>query len=378
MKKPRIYQAIIPYNELKLLDSYDKLGVGKVYMNIRESLEQKEEQVLSPFAQKSRETRGRLNAEPECDIRPAFQHDRDRIMHSKSFRRLKAKTQVFLSPAGDHYRTRLTHTLEVSQIARTIARALSLNEDLTEAISLGHDLGHTPFGHSGEDVLNAIHEGGFRHYEQSLRVADILEKDGRGLNLTREVRDGIVKHSKGKGDIIMRGDDDKPLTKEAEVVRIADVIAYLNHDIDDAIRANVIEEDDLPKKVTAYLGHTVSDRIDTMVRGVISETMKSQGLALEFGGELEDYVYRLRNFLYERVYDSTIVHADFIKCSRIIEDLYGYFLKNSHAFLRETEHEDFYDEPATCVCDFIAGMTDRYAFNLFEKIFLPLPWNIPL
>lgn len=361
-----------------MLDSYDKLGVGKAHMNIRERLEQKEEKMLSPFAQKSRETRGRLQAELECDIRPAFQHDRDRITHSKSFRRLKAKTQVFLSPAGDHYRTRLTHTLEVSQIARTIARALSLNEDLTEAIALGHDLGHTPFGHSGEDVLNRIHTGGFRHYEQSLRVVDTLEKDGKGLNLTMEVRDGIVKHSKGKGEIILRDDDDKPLTKEAEVVRIADVIAYLNHDIDDAIRGNVIREDDLPGTIRDYLGYTVSDRIDTMIRGVIAKSTGSQNLALEFGQELEGYIVLLRNFLYERVYDSAVVHADFIKCSRIIEDLYGYFVKHHDAFLRETEREDFYDKPATCICDFIAGMTDRYAFNLFEKIFLPLPWNIPV
>jgi dGTPase len=360
------------------LDYYDKLGAGNNRMNIRERLEEKEGLILSQFAQKSRNSRGRLQYEPECDIRPAFQHDRDRITHSKSFRRLKSKTQVFLSPAGDHYRTRLTHTLEVSQIARTIARALSLNENLTEAISLGHDLGHTPFGHSGEDVLNRIHEGGFRHYEQSLRVVDILEKDGKGLNLTMEVRDGIVNHSKGKGDIIIRGEENKPLTKEAEVVRIADVIAYLNHDIDDAIRGDVITEDDLPKTVRDSLGYTVSDRIDTMVHGVISETLKSRRLTLEFGEALESYIVQLRAFLYERVYDSNMVHGDFIKCSRIIEDLYSYFLKNPDAFLKETERENFYDEPATCVCDLIAGMTDRYAFNLFEKIFLPMPWNIPV
>lgn len=347
-------------------------------MNIRERLEEKEDQFLSPFAQKSSKTRGRLKEEAECDIRPAFQHDRDRITHSKSFRRLKAKTQVFLSPAGDHYRTRLTHTLEVSQIARTIACALSLNEALTEAISLGHDLGHTPFGHSGEDVLNRIHGGGFKHYEQSLRVVDLLEKDGKGLNLTLEVRDGIVNHSKGKGDIIIRDEEEKPLTKEAEIVRVADVIAYLNHDIDDAIRGNVITEEDLPKPQRDYLGYTVSDRIDTMIHGVISETLSSSDLKVRFGKELESHIVQLRDFLYERVYDSNIVHTDFIKCSRIIEDLYQHFLKNPDAFLKETERDDFYDETSTCVCDFIAGMTDRYAFNLFEKIFLPMPWNIPV
>ena len=346
-------------------------------MNIRETLEQKEELVLSPYAQKSRESRGRLKPEPECDIRPAFQHDRDRITHSKAFRRLKAKTQVFLSPFGDHYRTRLTHTLEVSQIARTIARALSLNEALTEAISLGHDLGHTPFGHSGEAVLNQLRPGGFRHYEQSLRVVDMLEKDGKGLNLTIEVRDGIVKHSKGKGDIVIRDEDAKPLTKEAEVVRVSDVIAYLNHDIDDAIRGNVITEKDLPKKTRAYLGNSVSDRIDKMVHGVISETLANPDLTVGFGDELESHIVDLRDFLYERVYDSTIVHADFIKCSRIIEDLYQYFTDHPDTFLKETERSDFYDEHPVCISDFIAGMTDRFAFNLFERLFLPLPWNIP-
>lgn len=345
-------------------------------MNIRERLEEREGHMLSPFAQKSIATRGRMREEPECDIRPAFQHDRDRITHSKSFRRLKHKTQVFLTPTGDHYRTRLTHTLEVSQIARTIARALALNEDLVEAISLGHDLGHTPFGHSGEAVLNTLHPGGFRHYEQSLRVVDILEKDGIGLNLTHEVRDGIVKHSKGKGDIIIRDDDEKPLTKEAEVVRIADVIAYLNHDIDDAIRGNVITEEDIPGHLRDRLGRSVSDRIDTMVRGVISKTLENTKMELTFSGELEAGIIELRDFLYERVYDSHIVHSDFIKCSRIIEDLYGYFMKHQDAFLDETELKDLYDDPSTCVCDLIAGMTDRYAFSLFEKLFLPLPWSI--
>lgn len=345
-------------------------------MNIRERLEERERQTLSPYAQKSISTRGRVREEQECDIRPAFQHDRDKITHSKSFRRLKHKTQVFLAPTGDHYRTRLTHTLEVSQIARTIARALSLNEDLVEAISLGHDLGHTPFGHSGEDVLNALHPDGFRHYEQSLRVVDLLEKDGAGLNLTREVRDGIVKHSKGKGSIIIRDNGEKPLTREAEVVRIADIIAYLNHDIDDAIRGNVITEGEIPRHLRDYLGHNVSDRIDTMVRGVIFKTPENDGMELEFGDELEHHIVELRDFLYDRVYDSTVVHADFVKCSRIIEDLYGYFLKNPGAFLREIEREEFYDDPSTCVCDFIASMSDRYAFSLFEKLFLPIPWNI--
>jgi dGTPase len=347
-------------------------------MNIRERLEEREGQILSPWAQKSAATRGRVREEAECDIRPAFQHDRDRITHSKSFRRLKYKTQVFLSPTGDHYRTRLTHTLEVSQIARTIGRALGLNEDLVEAIALAHDLGHTPFGHSGEDVLNSLYPGGFRHYEQSLRVVDILEKDGEGLNLTMEVRDGIVKHSKGKGDIIIRDDDERPLTKEAEVVRIADIIGYLNHDIDDAIRGNVIGEEDIPRHLRDHLGHNVSDRIDTMVRGVIWNTLESGRMELGCGKELEAWMLEMRDFLYARVYESPVVHADFIKCSKIIEDLYGYFLKHPDAFLKETGRDDFHDDPAACVRDFIAGMTDRYAFSLFERIFLPMPWNIPV
>jgi dGTPase len=345
-------------------------------MNIRNRLEEREELALSPHAKKSRESRGRLREETECDIRPSFQHDRDRIIHSKSFRRLKHKTQVFLSPMDDHYRTRLTHTLEVAQIARTIGKACLLNEDLIEAIALGHDLGHTPFGHAGEEVLNRIHKGGFRHNEQSLRVVDVLEKDGRGLNLTHEVREGIVKHAKGKGDIIVKDDMEKPSTREAEVVRIADVIAYINHDIDDAIRGHVIGASDLPEGSTKHLGKTHSGRIDTMVRGVIQATLDRGSVSI--GEELEARIRELREFLYARVYESEVVHEDFTKCSRIIEDLYTYFLRNEDAFLEETKRTSFYDEPSVCVCDYIAGMTDRYAFTLFEKLFLPMPWKIPV
>jgi dGTPase len=344
-------------------------------MNIRTLLEEREE-TLSPLAQKSRDSRGRVHAEEPCDIRPAFQHDRDRIVHSKSFRRLKYKTQVFLFPTDDHYRTRLTHTLEVSQVARTIAKSLFLNEDLVEAISLAHDLGHTPFGHAGESVLNDVHDGGFRHNEQSLRVVDMLEKGGKGLNLTMEVRDGIIRHSKGKGDISVKAETERPLTREAEVVRIADVIAYTNHDTDDAIRGNVISVEDLPAMCVRYLGDTHSKRIDAMVRAVISETQKTGLVSIR--EDIESYIVELREFLYERVYDNPAVHADFIKCSRIIEDLYLYFLKYPDAFLEETGYKEFYDDQSSCVCDYIAGMTDRYAFNLFEKIFLPMPWKIPV
>ena len=344
-------------------------------MDIRKRLEEREELFLSPYAQKSRDTRGRLRPEPECDVRPAFQHDRDRIIHSKSFRRLKHKTQVFLFPADDHYRTRLTHTIEVSQIARTIAKALFLNEDLVEAIALGHDLGHTPFGHSGEEFLDRIHAGGFRHNEQSLRVVDILERNGLGLNLTVEVRDGILRHSKGKGEIVVKDQKERPLTREAEIVRIADTIAYINHDIDDAIRGSVIRPADLPKGCREVLGDTHSKRIDCMVRSVISETQRNDDMSLAIGERIEYHMVQLRDFLYERVYDSSSVHSDFEKCGRIIADLYTYFVTNPEAFLLETGRVDFYDEPSACVCDHIAGMTDRYAFNLFEKIFLPLPWR---
>jgi len=345
-------------------------------MNIREMLEDREEKNLSPYAQKSRYTRGRLHEEAPCDIRPAFQHDRDRIVHCKAFRRLKYKTQVFLFPSDDHYRTRLTHTLEVSQIARTIAKSLFLNEDLVEAIALGHDLGHTPFGHSGEATLDRLHPAGFRHNEQSLRVVDLLEREGLGLNLTIEVRDGILKHSKGRGPIVIREEAKKPLTREAEVVRVADVIAYINHDIDDAIRGGVISLEDLPAGCRNSLGDTHSQRIDRMVRAVIGETLKRGGMSIET--EIEECMVELRDFLYAHVYENAAVHEEFEKCSRIIEDLYHYFMERPDAFLEEGGYKTFQAPPSTLACDFIAGMTDRYAFNLFQKIFLPMPWKMPV
>ncbi len=345
-------------------------------MNIREMLEDREEKNLSSYAQKSRLTRGRLEEEVPCDIRPAFQRDRDRIVHCKAFRRLKYKTQVFLFPSDDHYRTRLTHTLEVSQIARTIAKSLFLNEDLVEAIALGHDLGHTPFGHSGEATLHKLHPGGFRHNEQSLRVVDVLEREGRGLNLTIEVRDGILKHSKGRGSLIVKDEAKKPLTREAEVVRIADVIAYINHDIDDAIRGGVIALEDLPARCRKVLGETHSKRIDRMVRAVIGETAKRGNMAVE--PEIEECMMELRDFLYFRVYENPTVHEEFEKCSKIIEEIYRYFMDRPDAFLQEAGYKTFLAPPAVSVCDFIAGMTDRYAFTLFEKLFLPMPWKMPV
>jgi len=346
--------------------------------SIRESLEEMEKKILSPHAQLSSETKGRAREEQECDLRPPFQRDRDRIIHCKTFRRLKHKTQVFLSPTGDHYRTRLTHTLEVSQIARTISKGLRLNEDLTEAIALGHDLGHTPFGHAGEDVLDAITPRGFSHTEQSLRVVDLLEREGRGLNLTYEVRDGIVKHSKGKGDIIPLDPSEKAATLEGRVVRVADIIAYVNHDLDDAIRAGVIDEKDIPKECSQILGETHGERIDAMVKDAIYTTLSAQhdGATLSMSPQILEAIVRLRDFLYDRVYDSEMVHGDFTKASKILIELYERFTTDIDLFLKEIGRDALYDTAETCVCDYLAGMTDRYAFNLYERIFLPRPWLI--
>ena len=340
-------------------------------VSIRSMLEEQEEQTLHPRAARSARSRGRPRAEPPCDIRPCFQHDRDRILHSKAFRRLKHKTQVFLAPAGDHYRTRLTHTLEVSQIARTIARALRLNESLVEAIALGHDLGHTPFGHAGETVLGRLRPGGFHHALQSLRVVDRLERGGKGLNLTHEVREGIVHHSKGKGEVLAAG-----ATLEAQVVRVADLIAYLNHDVDDALRAGVIRLQELPGAVRARLGDTHGQRIDAMVRDVIAATLEEDLRAVGMSPEVHDAAIELREFLYERVYDNPTVHGDFVKASKILEELYGHFVKNADWFL-ETLAQPIPGEPVEILAaDFIAGMTDRYALYLYERIFMPQPWKV--
>jgi dGTPase len=343
---------------------------------IREELEEREKVNLSPFATLSSRSKGRQFAEEECPLRPAFQHDRDRIIHSKSFRRLKHKTQVFLVPMGDHYRTRLTHTLEVSQIARTISKALRLNEDLTEAISLGHDLGHTPFGHAGEDTLNEIVPGGFNHADQSLRVVDLLEKDGKGLNLTSEVRDGILKHTKGKGEILCEDAEAMAFTREGQVVRIADIIAYINHDIDDAIRGEVISSDDIPDHCLKCLGDTHSKRINTMVNDIIQETLAPGDGKLSISKKVLSAVWDLREFLWERVYESKAVHTDFYKATKILKELYQYLVNHPDYFLTLIKMESLYDSLERCVCDFVAGMTDRYAFSLYEKLFLPLPWVV--
>jgi dGTPase len=289
---------------------------------------------------------------------------------------LKDKTQVFLVPTGDHYRTRLTHTLEVSQIARTISKALHLNEDLTEAVALGHDLGHTPFGHAGEDTLNEIVPGGFNHADQSLRVVDLLEKDGKGLNLTLEVRDGISKHTKGRGEILCDDPSAMASTLEGQIVRIADIIAYINHDIDDAIRGGVISQRDLPRDCLERLGDTHSKRINTMVSDIVAETLRAGGGKLTMKEEILSSILNLREFLWERVYENETVHADFSKAGKILKELYQYLMGDPDYFLRLIERESLYDSFERCVCDFLAGMTDRYAFNLYEKLFLPLPWVI--
>ena len=333
----------------------------------RIDLENRERQVLSPYAAKSADSRGRQIAEDKCTTRTDFQRDRDRIIHSKAFRRLMHKTQVFLAPEGDHFRTRLTHTIEVSQIARTIARALNLNEDLTEAIALGHDLGHTPFGHNGEDVLNQIHPGGFEHNVQSLRVADVLESTSsrKGMNLTAEVRDGIVNHT---GPV-------KPFTLEGQIVKLSDRIAYINHDIDDAVRSGVISIDDIPKSSLELFGYSHRERIDAMVNDVIEnsegkdEIMQSE----EFKKEL----LTLRSFMFKNVYKSSLVkkEEDLAKVGVVIKALYDYFLEHEEKLPEDLQEVARTEGINEAVKDFVAGMTDRYALSLYTDLFVPKAWK---
>ncbi|HID29517.1 MAG TPA: deoxyguanosinetriphosphate triphosphohydrolase [Desulfobacterales bacterium] len=345
-------------------------------MTIRERLEQEERTTLSPFAALSAETKGRLVAEEPCDIRTAFQRDRDRIIHSKSFRRLKHKTQVFLSPTGDHYRTRLTHTLEVAQIARTVAKALQLNEALTEAIALGHDLGHTPFGHAGETVLNEIFPGGFSHDEHALRVVDVLERNGRGLNLTAEVRDGILKHSTGKGEILPRDPTSLPATLEGAVVRVCDVVAYVNHDLDDAIRGGVIVGRDIPMICLEVLGASHARRIDTMVKDIIFATLEPSVPELRMHDTCYEALVTLRDFLYERVYETPAAYEGFVRAKKIICELYYRLLEDERVFREQIGEIPPDTSREQTACDFVAGMTDRYALRLHEKIFMPKPWIV--
>jgi dGTPase len=342
-------------------------------VTIREQLEAREREILAPQAAKSAASRGRLRAEAEDDVRPAFQRDRDRIIHSKAFRRLKHKTQVFFSPTGDHYRTRLTHTLEVSQIARTIAKVLRLHEELTEAIALGHDLGHTPFGHAGERVIDRLTPGGFNHYEQSLRIIDVLENDGRGLNLTWEVRDGIAKHSKGRfGAPVGMADALRASTIEGQIIRIADLIAYVNHDIDDATRAGLLSAEALPREPVQILGSSSSARIATLVRDVVTETMAGQLSEIRMSDRVLNAVLALRAFLFGAVYENAIATAEFKKASDILSGLWDKVRDRADEFLdRRTIEQEGIDAAAR---DFLAGMTDRYAVRLFEQFFIPKPW----
>jgi len=344
---------------------------------IREALEQRERETLAPEAAKSANSRGRLRAEREDDVRPAFQHDRDRIIHSKAFRRLKHKTQVFFAPAGDHYRTRLTHTLEVSQIARTIAKVLRLHEELTEAIALGHDLGHTPFGHAGERVLDSLIPGGFNHYEQSLRIVDVLENDGQGLNLTWEVRDGIAHHSKGKkGSPVGLEASKRSSTLEGQIMRVADLIAYVNHDIDDAVRAGILRADALPKGPVEVLGPTSSARIARMVKDVVVETQNGRLTEIRMSDDVLEATLNMRAFLFEAVYENDTATTEFTKASGILGGLWEKVRERPEEFLeRRIIEKDGLDVAAR---DFLAGMTDRFAVSLYERLFIPKPWVGPI
>jgi len=344
-------------------------------MNIKKSIENFELQTLSSSACLSSKSQGRRFPSKMCTIRTVFQHDRDRILHSKSFRRLKYKTQVFLSPEGDHYRTRLTHTLEVSQVARTISRALRLNEDLTEAIALGHDLGHTPFGHVGERVLNSLLPGGFHHVKQSLRVVDVLEKNGKGLNLSYEVRDGILKHSKGRGGLLAPDGESRAQTLEGQVVRLADIIAYVSHDLDDAIRGRVINSADIPKEISAVVGLRHSCRIDRMVRDLIGESMLGDDLQIRLSKGMDEAIRALRDWLFENVYQAKSVQGEFNKASHLLQELFLYFCDNEDIFLRHGGRRFAGDSLEISVADFISGMTDRFALALYRECFLPQSWK---
>jgi dGTPase len=345
-------------------------------MRIREQMEQRERDILAPQAAKSGDTKGRVRPEAEDPIRPAFQRDRDRVIHCKAFRRLKHKTQVFFAPTGDHYRTRLTHTLEVSQIARSIAKVLRLNEELTEAIALGHDLGHTPFGHAGERVLNELIPGGFNHYEQSLRIVDVLENDRHGLNLTWEVRDGIARHSKGKSGMPVGADPaHRSSTIEGQIARVSDIIAYVSHDIDDAVRAGILREADLPPARVTVLGNSSSERIGRMVTDVVVETLAGGLTEIRMSEGMLEATVGLRSFLFEAVYENEQATSEFKKVGGILGGLWEKVRQEPTRFVdRRTLEEEGLDAAAR---DFLAGMTDRYAVSLYEQLFIPKPWVTP-
>ena len=333
-------------------------------MTIRQSLEQYEREYLSPFATLSMNSKGRLHPENECDIRPVFQRDRDRIIHSKSFRRLKDKTQVFLTPEGDHYRTRLTHTLEVSQNARTIAKALRLNEDLAEAIALGHDLGHTPFGHAGERALNEVCPLGFEHSQQSVRTVDILEKSGMGLNLTMEVRDGILNHQT-KGT---------PSTLEGKIVRFSDKIAYIHHDMDDAIRGGILTEADIPKEISSVIGETTRERLNFFVHDLVTHSQGKNDICMS--EEVDQAMKKLRQFMFERVYNNPQAKGEEDKAEQLMITLYEYYMKNTSLLPQEYQRMMYDGEvKERVVCDYVGAMTDRFAIAKYEEIYIPKCWH---
>lgn len=335
-------------------------------MNIRQKNEEMEKKFLSPYAALSCESKGRDREEPQCDLRTVYQRDRDRIIHCKAFRRLKHKTQVFLAPMGDHYRTRLTHTLEVSQIARTIAKSLDLNEDLTEAIALGHDLGHTPFGHAGERTLNKLCSKGFRHYEQSIRVVEVLENNGRGLNLTKEVRDGIINH-RTSGN---------PSTLEGKVVRLSDKIAYINHDIDDAIRGKIICEKDIPKEYTDVLGNTTKKRLDTLVKDIVRNSYGVNDILMS--GEVQKAMMDLRQYMFTSVYTNPLAKSEESKAYEMMTLLFEYYLKHIDEMPDEFKYliNECGEDEEQVVCDYIAGMSDQYSVSTFQTIFIPKSWKM--
>lgn len=334
-------------------------------MNIRETFEEREFQTQSPHAAHSRNSRGRERYEPECDIRTVYQRDRDRILHSKAFRRLKDKTQVFLSPQGDHYRTRLTHTLEVSQTARTVARALKLNEDLVEAIALGHDLGHTPFGHAGEAALNAIHPGGFRHAEQSVRVVEVLEKEGKGLNLTWEVRDGILNHRTAGS----------PSTLEGQVVRLCDKISYIHHDMDDSIRAGLLSEDDIPITLRVVLGDTCRERLNTLIHDMVENSLGKD--SIRQSPEMAEAMKLLRELMFANVYRSSVAKKEEVKAKRMLTELYEYYTEHPDQLSGEYQRLiERGEKKEQVVCDYISGMTDQYSIHKFQEIYVPKSWAV--
>ena len=347
-------------------------------MTIRERLEANERRVLAQRAQLSSASRGRVRPEPEDEIRPVFQRDLDRIIHAKAFRRLAHKTQVFLAPEGDHYRTRITHTMEVARVAQTITRCLDLNEALAEAVAMGHDLGHTPFGHAGESVLAKLMPGGFHHARQSLRVVDQLEDAGAGLNLTHEVRDGILKHSKGKGPILSDAPSLAAMTLEGQIVRIADIVAYVNHDLDDSIRGGLLSEGELPQRVRRVLGETHGARLRRLVLAVVEATERDDRRAIKMEPEALAALVELRDFLYDRVYENPAIRDEFDKAQRILGELWEHYHLRADEFrakwwLPGTREDEGLDR---AVCDYLSGMTDRYALRCYEELLMPRRWGI--